>query len=275
MKEPQNGHPLYGFDNVVGTPHLGASTFEASRRVGQEVVAQVIAGLRGDIVKNAVNIPTVSEEVFAKLQVFIKLAGQMGTLYRQIRRGSVKRVEIVFAGREIDDPADAKILSLVALKGVLEGSMALGSVNFVNAGLVAEQMGIEICETISLESGDYRNLIRLIVTEADGHTFEVAGTVMDHKHPRIVRIGEFPISFTPEGKLAYVPHKNVPGVIGRVCTIMGDYGVNISRMATSSGLNNAAKDSIMILGLDNDVPPEAIARCLEMEQIHEMMIIDF
>ena len=275
VNEPQSGHPLYEFDNVVGTPHLGASTFEASRRVGQEVVAEVIAGLRGDIVKNAVNIPTVSEEVFAKLQIFIKLAGQMGTLYRQIRRGSVKRVEIVFAGREIDDPGDAKILSLVALKGVLEGSMALGSVNFVNAGLVAEQMGIEVCETISLESGDYRNLIRLVVTEGDGHTFEMAGTVLEHKHPRIVRIGEFPISFTPEGKLAYVPHKNVPGVIGRVCTIMGDYGVNISRMATSSGVNNVAKDSIMILGLDNDVPQEAIDRCLEMDQIHEMMIIDF
>jgi D-3-phosphoglycerate dehydrogenase len=239
------------------------------------VVAEVIAGLRGDIVKNAVNIPTVSEEVFAKLQMFIKLAGQMGTLYRQIRRGNVKRVEIVFAGREIDDPGDAKILSLVALKGVLEGKVALGSVNFVNAGLVAEQMGIEVCETISLESGDYRNLIRLVVTEGDGRTFEVAGTVLERKHPRIVRIGEFPISFTPEGRLAYVPHKNVPGVIGRVCTIMGDYGVNISRMATSSGVNNAAKDSIMILGLDNDVPPEAIARCLEMEQIHEMMVIDF
>ncbi len=99
--------------------------------------------------------------------------------------------------------------------------MASGSVNFVNAGLVAEQMGIEVCETISLESGDYRNLIRLVVTEGDGNTFAVAGTVLDRKHPRIVQIGEFPISFTPEGKLAYVPHRNVPGVIGRVCTIHG------------------------------------------------------
>jgi D-3-phosphoglycerate dehydrogenase len=275
VNEPQSGHPLYEFDNMVGTPHLGASTFEASRRVGLEVVAEVIAGLRGDIVKNAVNIPTVSEEVFAKLQLFIKLAGQMGTLYRQIRRGSVKRVEIVFAGREIDDPSDAKILSLVALKGVLEGNRALGSVNFVNAGLVAEQMGIKVRETVAAENADYRNLIRLVVTEGDGKTFEIAGTVLEQKHPRIVQIGEFPIGFTPEGKLAYVPHKNVPGVIGRVCTIMGDYGVNISRMATSSGANNVAKDSIMVLGLDNDVPQEAVDRCLEMEQIYDMMVIDF
>ena len=86
--------------------------------------------------------------------------------------------------------------------------------------------------------------------------------MLEHKHPRIVQIGDFPITFMPEGRLAYVPHKNVPGVIGRVGTIMGDYGVNISRMVTSSGDSNVSRDSIMILGLDNDVPQEAMDRCL-------------
>jgi D-3-phosphoglycerate dehydrogenase len=272
--EPQSSHPLYEFENVVGTPHLGASTFEASKRVGQEVVAEVIAGLRGEIVKNAVNIPALSDESYAKLQVFIHLAEQMGLLYQQVRRRSVKRIEIVFAGREIDVSADAKILSLVALKGILEGNMAPGNVNFVNAGLLAEQIGIEVRETISLESGDYRNLIRMIVTEGDGTEFLIAGTVLEHKHPRIVQIGDFPIVFIPEGKLAYMPHKNVPGVIGRATTILGEFGVNISRMVTSSGLSNLAQDSIMLLGLDNDVPQEAIERCLQIDEIYEMKIID-
>lgn len=275
VHEPQKTHPLYEFDTVVGTPHLGASTLEASKRVGEEVIAEVIAGLKGEIVKNAVNIPALSEESFAKLQVFIRLAEQMGVLYRQIRRERVKGIEIVFGGKEIDVPADAKILSLVALKGVLEGSMAPGNVNFVNAGLLAEQIGIKVRETISLESGDYRNLIRMIVTEGDGTEFVIAGTVLEHKHPRIVQIGEFPIVFIPEGKLAYVPHKNVPGVIGRVCTLMGEFNVNISRMVTSSGITNVLQDSIMILGLDNDVPQEAIDRCLQIEEIYQIEIIDF
>ncbi|MBN1319401.1 MAG: phosphoglycerate dehydrogenase [Thermoleophilia bacterium] len=275
VEEPQKSHPLYEFDTVVGTPHLGASTFEASKRVGEEVIAEVVGGLRGEIVKNAVNMPSLSEESFAKLQAFIRLAEQMGNLYRQIRRRSVKKVEIVFAGQEIDDPEDAKILSLVALKGILEGSMTAGNVNFVNAGLLAEQIGIEIKETISLERGDYRNLIRLIVTESDGAEFVIAGTVLEHKHPRIVQVGDFPIVFIPEGKAAYVPHRNVPGVIGPVTTTMGEYGVNISRMVTSSGINNALRDSIMILGLDNDVPQEAIDRCLQMDEIYEMKIIEF
>jgi D-3-phosphoglycerate dehydrogenase len=274
VEEPQTTHPLYDFNTVVGTPHLGASTFEASTRVGEEVVAEVIAGLRGDIVKNAVNIPALSEEAYAKLQVFIRLAGQMGLLYRQIRRQPVKCLEIVFAGRDIDEPEDAKILSLVAIRGILEASMSPGSVNFVNAGLLAEQRGIQIKETISRDSGDYRNLIRMIVTEDDGTEFTIAGTVLEHRHPRIVQIGDFPITFVPEGKFAYVPHRNVPGVIGRVGTIMGEYGVNISRMVTSSGVNNLSQDSIMLLGIDNDVPQEAIDRCLEMGEIDGMIIID-
>jgi D-3-phosphoglycerate dehydrogenase len=274
VEEPQTSHPLYEFNTVVGTPHLGASTFEASRRVGEEVVAEVVAGLRGDIVNNAVNIPALSEEAYAKLQVFIRLAGQMGILYRQIRRQPVKSLEIVFAGRDIDEPGDAKILSLVALRGILEASMSPGSVNFVNAGLLAEQMGIEARETISRESGDYRNLISMIVTEGDGTKFTVAGTVLEHRHPRIVQIGEFPITFVPEGKFVYAPHRNVPGVIGRVCTIMGDYSVNISRMVTSSGITNVSADSIMILGIDNDVPQEAIDRCLQIGEIDDMKVID-
>jgi len=273
VHEPQSAHPLYEFDTVVGTPHLGASTFEASKRVGQEVVEQVIAGLGGEMVKNAVNIPAMSGEAYAKLHAFIRLAEQMGLLYRQIRPKRVKGIEIAFAGREIDDPADARILSLAALKGVMQSSMASGNVNFVNAGLLAEQIGIDVRETISLESGDYRNLIRMIVREADGGEFVIAGTLLEYRHPRIVQIGEYAISFPPEGKLAYIPHKNVPGVIGRVGTIMGEFNVNISRMVTSSGLADGSRDAIMVVSVDNDVPQEAIDRCLALDEIYEMKII--
>jgi D-3-phosphoglycerate dehydrogenase len=274
LHEPQESHPLYEFDNVVGTPHLGASTFEASKRVGGEVVAEVIAGLQGEIVRNAVNIPTLSEESFAKLRGFIRLAEQMGLLYRQIRRRSVQRVEIAFAGREIDDTEDAKILSVVALKGILEGILASGTVNFVNAILIAEQNGIDVRETISSESGDYRNLVRMIVTEGDGQEFVIAGTVLERKYPRIVQIGEYAISLTPEGRLAYVPHSNVPGVIGRVGTIMGEFGVNISKMVTATLTEGGSRESIMFLGVDGEVPQAAIDRCLEINEIHEFKIVD-
>lgn len=273
VNEPQDSHPLYEFDTVVGTPHLGASTYEASRRVGQEVVEEVIGGLRGEIVKNAVNIPTLTEDTFSKLQAFIKVAEQMGVLYREIRGRKVRRVDIVFAGKEIDEPDDAKILSVVALKGVLEGSMTSGTVNFVNANYLAEQNGIEVSESITLDSGDYRNLIRMEVTEDDGSVFVVAGTVLERKHARIVRIADYAITFIPEGIMAYVPHRNVPGVIGWVATTMGQYNVNISKMVTSTTVVDGKEESIMLLNLDGDVPQAAIDKCLEASDIHEIRIV--
>ncbi len=273
VSEPQESHPLYEFDNVVGTPHLGASTYEASARVGQEVVEEVIGGLRGEIVKNAVNIPALSEEVLNKLRTFVKVAEQMGILYREIRGRKVSRIEILFAGKEIDRPEDARILSLVALKGILEGRMASGVVNFVNAVYLAEQVGIEVSESITLDSGDYRNLMRMRVTEGSGEVFEIAGTVLEHKHPRIVGLGGYSLTFIPEGIWAYVPHRNVPGVIGRVATIMGEFEVNISRMVTSTIVIDGNEESIMMLGLDADVPRTAIDKCLEASDIHEMRIV--
>lgn len=272
-EEPQADHPLYEFETLVGTPHLGASTFEATQRVGQEVVEEVIDGLRGEIVKNAVNIPTVSEETHRKLKSFIRLAEQLGVLYREIRGRQVKRVNIVFAGKEIDDPGDAKILSVVALKGILEGSMSAGIVNFVNANFLAEQNGIKVSESITLDGGDYRNLIRMEVTEGDGTVFTIAGTVLERKHPRIVQIADYFITFIPEGVMAYVPHKNVPGVIGLVATTMGEYNVNISKMVTSTVTIDGTEKSIMIINLDADVPQEAIDKCLEESDILEMKIV--
>jgi D-3-phosphoglycerate dehydrogenase len=258
---------------VVGTPHLGASTFEASRRVGQEVVEEVISGLRGQMVKNAINIPALTDDTFSKLQAFIGLVEQMGTLYREIRGRKVHSVNIVFAGKEIDTPEDAKILSVVALKGILEGSMSSGIVNFVNANYLAEQNGIKVSESISFDSGNYRNLIRIEVTEGDGKVFVIAGTLLDSQHPRIVQIDHYSITFIPEGTMAYVPHRNVPGVIGWVATTMGEYNVNISKMVTATVVVDGTEESIMMLNLDGDVPQAAIDKCLEAKDIHEVRMV--
>ncbi len=270
VHEPQQSHPLYELDNVVGTPHLGASTYEAAARVGSEVVNEVISGLRGEIVKNAVNIPSVSEQTYAKLKVFIALAEKMGKLYGQIRRESVKKVEIEFSGRDIENPEDAKILSLVALKGVLEASVTEGAVNFVNAGLLAEQRGIEVREHIALESGDYSNMIRLLVSEEGNGVFEIAGTVLERKLTRIIRVGDYSVAFIPEGRLIYAPHKNRPGVIGKVGMAMAEYNVNIAKMVVGEGPNN----SIMILNVDNNVPEVVLEKCLTFEDIDDMKVVE-
>jgi D-3-phosphoglycerate dehydrogenase len=269
IHEPQESHPLYEFDCVVGTPHLGASTLEAARRVGEEVVMEVIAGLRDEIVKNAVNIPSVSEDTYGRLKVFIDLVERMGSLYSQLRHESVEKVEIEFAGQEIQEPDDAKLLSVVALKGILSGVLGKGAVNFVNAGLIAKQRGIEVKESISNVPGDYRDLIRVTVTEEGKGEYEIAGTVLEGRLPLIVKLGPYDVVFQPEGRLVYTPHKNVPGVIGRLGAAMGEYNVNISKMVVGDGPD----DSITILNVDNNVPKEAIDRCLEIPEIYDVEVV--
>lgn len=266
--EPQTTHPLYEFDNVVGTPHLGASTFEAQIRVGEEVVDEVIAGLKGEMVKNAVNIPSVSETSFKKLKAFIELAEKMGKIYSDIRKENILKVEIDFAGKEVDNKEDMKAMSIVTLKGVLEGSVP-ETVNFVNANLIAEQRGIPIVENISIETTDYSNLLKLKVTETGNKVFEIHGTVYDKVHMRITRIGEYEVDLTPQGKLLYIPHKNVPGVIGKVGMALSNYNVNISRMFVSNG----EADSIMIARVDNNVPQELIDKLKDIEEIIDIKLL--
>ena len=220
--------------------------------------------------KNAVNIPSVSEQTYAKLKVFIALAEKMGKLYGQIRRESVKKVEIEFSGRDIENPKDAKILSVVALKGVLEASVTEGAVNFVNAELLAQQRGIEVRERIALETGDYSNMIRLLVSEEGNGVFEIAGTVLERRIPRIIRVGDYSVGFIPEGRLIYAPHKSRPGVIGQVGMAMAEYNVNIAKMVVGEGLNN----SIMILNVDNNVPEAVLEKCLTFEDINDMKVVE-
>jgi D-3-phosphoglycerate dehydrogenase len=267
--EPQSSHPLYEFDNVVGTPHLGASTFEAQIRVGEEVVDEVIAGLKGEMVKNAVNIPSVSETSAKKLKAFIDLAEKLGKIYSDIRKESISKVEIDFAGKEVDNKDDMKAMSIVTLKGVLDGCVP-ETVNFVNANLIAEQRGIQIIENISIETTDYSNLLKLKVTEKDNNVFEIHGTVYDKVHLRVTRIGEYEVDITPHGKLLYIPHKNVPGVIGKVGMIMSNYNVNISKMFVS----NSDKDSIMIARVDNNVPQELLNKLQDVDEILDIKLIN-
>ncbi|MGM0508859.1 MAG: phosphoglycerate dehydrogenase [Fusobacteriota bacterium] len=267
--EPQKTHPLYELDQTAVTPHLGASTFEAQERVGTEAIKEVIAGLKGELVKNAVNIPSISETTYKKLDAFLKLSEKAGKLYSQIRREGIKEIELSFGGNVIEDKEDVKILSLIALKGILDSTVP-ETVNFVNANGIAESRGIKVKENLEIETGDYSNLVRLKVTNKEGETFEIDGTVLEGKHPRIVRIQEYDMDLNPTGKLVYAPHENKPGVVGRVGIAMSEYNVNISKMIVSDGNNS----SIMILSVDNNIPDPLVEKLLDLEEIHDIKVIE-
>lgn len=269
MNEPQTEHAVYEFESAIGTPHLGASTFEAQVRVGEEVVNEVIAGLKGEMVKNAVNIPSVSETTFKKLSAYIDLAEKMGKLYSGINKTAIKKIEISFAGKDISEKEDVKLLSLVGMKSILDASVP-GTVNFVNASLVAAEKGIELKESIEFETKDYNNLITIKVTKENGEIFEIAGTVLDGKLPRIVKLGGYEMDLVPEGKIIFAPHKNVPGVVGKLGIAMAKYNVNILKMIVSNG----DEGSIMVMEVENNVPEALVNEIKEFDEINDIKVVE-
>lgn len=269
MNEPQETHPLYEFESAIGTPHLGASTVEAQVRVGAEVASEIIAGLKGEIVKNAVNIPSVSETTFKKLSAYIDLSEKMGKLYSGINKTAIKKIEMSFAGTTISEKDDVKLLSLVGLKSILDASVP-ETVNFVNANLIAADQGIELKESIELETKDYNNLITMKVTKANGEVFEIVGTVLEGKLPRIVKLGGYEMDLIPEGKIIFAPHKNVPGVVGKLGIAIAKYNVNILKMIVSNGDSG----SIMMLEVENNVPEALVEELKDIEEIEDIKVVE-
>ena len=267
--EPQEDHPLYKFDTTIATPHLGASTDEAQFRVGDEAANEVIAGLKGEIVKNAVNIPSVSDETFTKLKAHLDLVEKMGKFAAQFRKGAIKDIKINFTGEALNGKEDVKVLSLITLKAILDTSVP-ETVNFVNAGFIAKQRGIKIRESIDSKPIDYSNLVEINIVEESGEEISVCGTVLENKYPRIVKIGEFEMDLIPEGRMLYAPHKNVPGVIGKVGLAMSEFNVNISKMIVSNGKSS----SLMILSIDNNVPDVLVEKLNSCEEIGGIKIIE-
>jgi len=219
---PGKEHPLLNAKNIILSPHIGANTIEAQDRVAVQTAEMVVEALRGSIFVSAVNLPFegLSDADAAPM---IKLSEKLGLFAAQIINGPVNRTAIELWGIE---ERLTKILSVAALKGVLTPFVA-ESVNFVNAESVAENRGIEISSTTHPTPHDYTNLITF---RAGSGTEEVcvSGTLFSEKNQRIVSVNTFRVEFKPEGHIIYIINKDVPGVVGKVGTLLGDREINIA-----------------------------------------------
>jgi len=223
--EPVTEHPLFGYPNVIVTPHLGASTAEATDRAGYQAAEQVVAALTGGVVTSAVNLPAVPAEDMEVLGPFFSLCRSLGRIAIGLAEGSsVDRLQADFFGRLAEH--DTRLLCTQALLGVLDGHTE-EDVNAVNAPAIAEERGIRVVETKHSVARDYTDLIRVELTAGET-TVRVAGTLIGRRErPHLLEVWGQRFDVQLESHITLFRYRDLPGMIGRAGTIFGEHGVNI------------------------------------------------
>ena len=265
--EPYAG-PLLNLDGVVVTPHLAASTEEAQDRAGVIVAEQVAAALEGRFVANAVNMPTVGAEEWEVLGPFVPLAATLGRLALELAGGRARRVSLGYDGTL--SQYDTRILTASALNGAFQGA-GEHAVNYVNAPLVAAELGIDVSEERRRSSRDFTNLVRVTVDTEDEEV-RVAGTTIGREHRRwLVSALGFELEMELAPLMVFFRYDDVPGVIGRVGTLFGEAGVNIANMAVSR--TRRGGKALMAMSLDTPAPPELVHRFRSQEGFDDARFI--
>jgi D-3-phosphoglycerate dehydrogenase len=262
--EPITEHPLFGRPNVIVTPHLGASTAEATDRAGFQAAEQVVAALTGGVVSSAVNVPAVAAEDMEVLGPFLPLSRQLGRLGMALAEGSsVDRVEVELLGRIAD--RDTRPLAVAVLLGVLAGHTE-EEVNAVNAPAIAEERGIEITETKSTQARDFADLVRVTVVGGEQRVRVVGTTLGSHHRPHLLEAWGQRFNLQIEDHIALFRYRDVPGMVGRVGTCFGEHGINISSAAVGHVPEDGEEGlAVMVLTTDQPVPQDVIEQIVGLD----------
>jgi D-3-phosphoglycerate dehydrogenase len=246
--EPCKDSPLFGFDNVVCTPHLGASTTEAQDRAGMMIAEQIDAVFSGKVAPFVVNIPAVGPEAMEAISPYFELANNMGSLFSSLFSGNLDGLEISFYGK-LSDYDTSMLTSMIMVK--IFSRYSSEEINVVNVRMIADELGIKIKETKSSQSMDYINLIELkgIGSESE---LSISGTITGKKNkPRFIAIDKFEIDMVPSNHMLFIKYKDIPGQIGKIGTAFGKFGINISSMHV--GRKKLGGAALMGLNVDSEL----------------------
>lgn len=266
-EEPPGNHPLFSLPQVIATPHLGASTVEAQENVAIDVSEEVLHILREQPFKNAVNLPSIPAELQQKLKPYQGLAENLGEFVAQIVEGALKKITVTFAGELAT--IDVAPLTRTILKGAL--SQHLSDVNYVNAPDLAKQRGIQILEQRKSNSHGFTNLIQVSI-ETTRDKRSAAGTLLNGLGSRIVNIDQFSIDLNPKGHMLLIQHRDQPGVIGQVGTVLGNHNINIATMQV--GRETVGGQAIMMIRIDKSAPKNVLETLNELNMIEAITDID-
>jgi D-3-phosphoglycerate dehydrogenase len=266
--EPAKENALFGMENLVCTPHLGASTTEAQVNVAIQVAEQMADYLIDGAVVNALNMPSVSAEEAPRLLPYMALAELLGSFAGQLTESGLKSVTIEYEGHAAE--LNSKPLSAAALKGLL--SPLLDSVNMVNAPVMAHERGIDVSEVRTDREGDYQTLVRLTVV-TENQTRGVAGTLFGGDRPRIVDVKGIPMEAELGSHMLYVTNEDKPGLIGRLGTVLGDAGLNIATFQL--GRSTPGGDAIALVEVDQEVPADVLAEVAALPNVVQAKALNF
>lgn len=260
-KEPTQNTDLLSLDNVICTPHLGASTDEAQRNVAIAIAKQIVDYLTIGDIKNAVNFPSVSGEILALIRPYLNLAERLGSFESQLVRGAIEEVNIEYSGEILD--YDVAPVTVAFIKGLLSPILK-ETINFINAPVIAKERGIKIIESKSSETTDYRNMISITTKTSKEERF-AAGTIFGRTDERIVKIDKFILDVIPEGNMLVLYNDDKPGVIGNIGTTLGENNINIARLHLSR--EQVDGQALVVISTDSLLPEDVLKKLRDLPNV--------
>ena len=260
-EEPPQNSPLLALENVVLTPHVGGSTREAQEAVGVQIAQQVKEYLKHGVIQNAVNVPSVSAEEYAAMQPYIVLAERMGAFLAQVSEGTIEEISIRYSGRIAEWKTE--LIRNGAIKGILNQALE-EKANLVNAAAIADARGLRVMESpkTKVSTGGVGSVLSIFLKSSTEEHL-VKGAVLHGNAPRLLHVDGIDVEAPLERDLIYMRNRDVPGVIGKVGTILGEDSINIANFSLgrpSAGKDSEPRDAIAVVHVDGIVPDEVLTK---------------
>lgn len=269
QEEQEYNNPLLDIDDIIITPHIGASTEEAQENVGISVAREVIDALKGDMVENAVNLPSMEKGELDQLKPYMQLCEKIGKMYFQLYKSHVNKVEVTYSGQVAG--LNIRMLTLSYLRGLL-GQIADNNINIVNSYYVAKNFGIDVVESTSSMCESFISLVRVKVYSKDNCT-TFAGTVFGLNDIRITEIADYSIDVVPEKYLILINNMDLPGYVGRIGMILGNADINIATMKVSR--NKRGDYALMAINVDDSVPEDVMDSINRIHGVDQAKLVQF
>lgn len=270
--EPPKDSPLLSCENVIATPHIAGSTYEAQEAVGIQIAQQVKEYLKRGVIQNAVNVPSVTDEEYAEISPYIVLAEKLGSFLAQIsgRDANLEEIALRFSGRMAEWKTD--LIRNAAIKGVLN-QFVPDSANLVNAATVSKDRGIRIEESKKPDTAGGAASVLTLALKTTAGVHEAKGTVLRGDSNRLLMLNGIDIEAPLQRSLVYVRNLDVPGVIGRIGTILGNHGINIASFSLGRKDTTPGSQAIAVVQVDQDVSAAAIADLKTVEAVQEVLAV--